>query len=193
MIRPPRSPRRCRHRLLPRRSTPPGTEESATDIASTPGRQDELAAWFRLTLTDGAGSREIRALLATFGLPPAIFDASFEHLRRIVAEPLAQRLAARIDPAVGREVERAMAWLDAGPGHALITLADPGYPASLLEIDDPPPVLYCRGRRELLGRTTLAIVGSRNATRQGEENATQFAAYLAGGGWTIASGFFCRA
>jgi DNA processing protein len=78
-------------------------------------------------------------------------------------------------------------WL-AEPGHELVALDDADYPRPLLEIGDPPPLLYCLGRRELLARPALAIVGSRNATPQGIADAEAFAAALSAAGLTIVSG-----
>jgi DNA processing protein len=57
-----------------------------------------------------------------------------------------------------------------------------------LEIADPPSVLYAQGRIELLQRESLAIVGSRNATAQGEANAASFAKALSDAGLTVISG-----
>ena len=58
----------------------------------------------------------------------------------------------------------------------------------LLSIADPPPALYYIGRRALLNRPAVAIVGSRNATPQGLENAEAFAAALSSSGMTVVSG-----
>ena len=74
------------------------------------------------------------------------------------------------------------------PGHAWSRSPTKRYPRSLLEIPDPPPLLYARGRVELLARPALAIVGSRNATPQGERNAESFARALSEAGLTIVSG-----
>ena len=78
-------------------------------------------------------------------------------------------------------------WL-AAPDHALLTLADAAYPQALLATSDPPLILFAIGRIELLNRQSLAIVGSRNATRQGSENAQLFARSLAQSGITVVSG-----
>src|SRR6185503_2758776 len=67
-------------------------------------------------------------------------------------------------------------------------LADGNYPRLLLEIADPPPLLYARGRVELLQRPCIAVVGSRNATAQGAANADSFARALSDAGLTIVSG-----
>ena len=67
------------------------------------------------------------------------------------------------------------------------TLADDDYPPSLLTIADPPPLLYAKGRLDLLTRPAIAIVGSRNATKQGMENAERFAQALSAAGLTVIS------
>lgn len=69
-----------------------------------------------------------------------------------------------------------------------MTLADADYPRLLLETAGPPPVLYAKGRRELLGRPALAVVGSRNATPQGLRDAEAFSRALSDAGLTIVSG-----
>jgi DNA processing protein len=88
---------------------------------------------------------------------------------------------------VGAAVAHALEWA-AQPGNAVITLADETYPKLLLEISDPPALLYVRGRVELLQRSALAVVGSRNATQQGTANAEAFARTLSESGLTIVSG-----
>jgi len=70
----------------------------------------------------------------------------------------------------------------------VLTLADPAYPPLLLEIADPPLLLYVRGRAELLSRPGVAIIGSRNASAQGMQNAAAFAQALGAAGLTIISG-----
>ncbi len=144
----------------------------------------EQRAWLRLALTEGVGPRTAGALLAAFGLPGRIFDTDHAELARAVGAALATKLLAP-EPAA---VSRALAWLAGGVDRSLVTLADRDYPAALLDLADAPPLLYLQGRRALLGRPALAIVGSRSATRQGEANAEAFAAHLAGCGLTIVSG-----
>jgi DNA processing protein len=148
----------------------------------------ERAAWLRLTLTPDVGPRTARALLAAFGLPTAIFEAGVAALGRHVPEKLARTLAAAPDAAVRAAIDATEAWLARDASHALLTLADADYPQALLAIPDPPPLLFAIGRRELLNRPAFAIVGSRNATRQGEANAQAFAQALARAGLTIVSG-----
>jgi DNA processing protein len=148
----------------------------------------ERAAWLRLVATPGLGPRTARHLLTTFGLPETIFDAGAVALSRAVPEPLARLLAAAPSAEIVSLIDATEQWLRADPAHALISLADSEYPQQLLATVDPPPVLFAFGRRELLNRPALAIVGSRNATQQGMANAEAFADALARAGLTIVSG-----
>jgi len=143
-----------------------------------------LASWLQLTLTPGLGAATLRRLLSKFGLPENVLAAGSGELARIAGPGALQALGS---DAVARAVERALAWL-VQPGHAIVTLADASYPRLLLEIADPPALLYCRGRTELLNRPALAVVGSRNATAQGASNAEQFARNFSAAGLTIVSG-----
>jgi len=148
----------------------------------------ERAAWLRLTLTPDVGPRTARTLLAAYGLPQAVFAAGRGSLARHVPESLATALASAANPAVDAAVRAAERWLALAPTHALVTLADEDYPSLLLATADPPPVLFAAGRRDLLRRPALAIVGSRSATQQGTANAEAFAQHLARAGLTIVSG-----
>jgi DNA processing protein len=143
-----------------------------------------LASWLQLTLTPGFGAATIRRLLAQFGLPENVLAARRAELAKFAGAQAVQELDS--EP-VARAVERALAWL-AQPGRAVVTLADAAYPRLLLEITDPPPLLYCHGRTELLNRPALAVVGSRNASAQGASNAEQFARAFSAAGLTIVSG-----
>jgi len=143
-----------------------------------------LAAWVRLSLVPGLGGGALRRLLAEFGLPERVLAAGRAALSRSVGDALAVRILADAEASMA---ERALAWA-AGPGNAIVTLADAAYPAQLLEIPDPPALLYVRGDVRVLGRHCLAIVGSRNATAQGIANAEGFARSFSAAGVTIVSG-----
>ncbi|MGQ0650850.1 MAG: DNA-processing protein DprA [Betaproteobacteria bacterium] len=143
-----------------------------------------LAAWLRLSLTPGIGPAALRGLLAKYGLPEAVLARRRGELAQLAPSGA---LEAMHSAAVDRAVERALEWAS-GEGCAVVTLADDTYPRALLEIADPPALLYVRGRVELLRWPALAIVGSRNATAQGEANATAFATALSDAGLTIVSG-----
>jgi DNA processing protein len=148
----------------------------------------ERAAWLRLSLTPGLGPVALRALLAGFGLPQQVLAAGRAALARQLGDELAGRLSGPIPPETTEAIERTEAWLAATPDAALLSLADPAYPRALLDSADPPPLLYARGRVELLTRPALAIVGSRNCSAQGAANAQTFARHLAASGLSIVSG-----
>lgn len=79
-------------------------------------------------------------------------------------------------------------WLAGSPARRLLTLGEADYPAPLLNTADPPLLLYLEGRAELLWTDSVAIVGSRRPTPQGEANARAFGAALSERGWTVVSG-----
>ncbi len=86
------------------------------------------------------------------------------------------------------ELNAHLEWL-AQPGNHLLALGDAAYPARLLDLPDPPSILFAKGQINLLAtNNSLAIVGSRQATPQGLENAEAFAATLSQAGVTIVSG-----
>jgi len=149
--------------------------------------RDDLAAWLQLMLTDGVGTVTARELLSRFGLPSDILTAGFSALQKCVPEKIALALAGKPDAAMQLQIDKTLAWA-AEPGNHVITLADANYPQALLSIADPPPLLYSKGRTELLSRPGVAIVGSRNATAQGMQNAERFAQTLSNAGLCVISG-----
>lgn len=145
-----------------------------------------LAAWLRLSLTEGVGPATARNLLAAFGLPEDIFAAGREALARVVGPSLAAALLGT-DPARDSAVRHALDWSRA-PGHRLLSLIDPDYPAALLQTADPPVLLYVRGNPAVLNQPSLAVVGSRTPTAGGARTAAAFAQALADAGLVIVSG-----
>jgi len=143
-----------------------------------------VEAWASLQLVPGLTARALFELLKSLGGPAEVRAASQATLARFVTADVAAATRRGPDPG---DLERTLAWL-ALPGHSLFAWDDPDYPASLLAIADPPPAFCYVGRRELLNRPALAIVGSRNATPQGVEHAETFAAALSAAGLTIVSG-----
>ena len=140
-------------------------------------------AWASLA-QKGLPQRALVVLLRALGDPSAVLRASRTQLGALVPPAAVERLLAPIDaPRHGAT----RAWLEA-PGNELIAWDDPDYPRALFDIADAPPILFHVGRRDLMNRPSLAIVGSRNATPQGLDNARAFAAALSGAGVTIVSG-----
>jgi len=152
--------------------------------------RDELGAWLRLTLTPGIGNGSARRLLAAFGLPAAIFEQDPAALGQLLTPAQAQAVHEAPEglPAL---LESTWSWLREAPlQRAIVALGDAHYPAALLNIEDPPLLLYLTGRVDLPLDTSrsLAIVGSRNPTPQGILNARQFGQALGQAGLTIVSG-----
>jgi DNA processing protein len=73
-------------------------------------------------------------------------------------------------------------------GARMLCLGDPDYPAALTGIADAPPVLWARGRIDLLDRPMLALVGTRNASSLGTRMARSLAADLGAAGFVVVSG-----
>lgn len=144
----------------------------------------ELAGWLGLLYTHGLGPRGICLLLSEFGHPTAIWNASHAQLSKLVSANIATQLCAGI-PAC---VQASLDWLKLSDQNHIITLADEHYPKRLLEIIDPPPVLYAKGQLKWLNTPSLAVVGSRHATPQGEKNAEAFSKELTLNGYTVISG-----
>ena len=147
---------------------------------------DTLVPWLALRRLRGVGTRTQLELLEHFGSIEAIFSASRGQLEKTLVgknEAIDALLAGPDEKVLKSELE----WLSE-PGHHLLTWSDPDYPVLLREIPDPPLVLYISGERQLLSARQLAIVGSRNPTPMGRENARAFAKSLAGAGLAITSG-----
>lgn len=176
----------------------------------------ELAAWLRLTLTPGVGNATARKLLAAFGLAQAIFEQPASALKYVVSANLVQALLST-PPELADLCSSTVAWLaqDEGDGihHRIAVLGDTHYPQSLLSLEDPPLMLYMLGagtyeqnpaltpvntqqsaivfnnrEKNIHTALSLAVVGSRNPTAQGADNARAFAKAMAQAGLTVVSG-----
>jgi DNA processing protein len=148
---------------------------------------EELAGWIRLMDAEGVGPQTACELLVHFGSPSEIFDAGFSALQKCVPEKIAHVLCAPISEVLQARIDRTLAWT-AHPDNHVLTLAHRHYPKSLLNIPAPPPLLYAKGDVSLLSCPSIAIVGSRSATKQGMQNAEQFAQVLTAAGLTVISG-----
>jgi DNA processing protein len=145
---------------------------------------DDTSLWICLQKIEGLGGQGICKLLQKFGEPAHIFGASYQDLKTVVPETVASAIKQGPDLSLA---ETTLQWLNQENSH-LITLADAAYPKALLEIPDPPPILYAKGNLDCLNMPSIAIVGSRNASVQGEKNAESFAQSLAESGLCIISG-----
>ena len=166
---------------------------TATDSqAHTPQNSDssDWALALRLLLTPGLGAQSMRKLWQVCGSLPAIWAQPFDTLVQALGEPLAKALLT--DPLEWQaHCQRTSAWLasaEQGIAHAVWTWDNKAYPAGLLALHDAPPVLFARGQLQRPLGPALAVVGSRNPTHQGRENARAFAFNLCAGGHAVVSG-----
>jgi len=146
---------------------------------------EEIAYWLALLRTPGVGNRGIRKLLAQAQTPSALFNAySSTSLSTLGLKKAAQEYLLNPDWSC---IEKDLAWLDQPDNH-IISIQDPEYPPLLKEIPDPPPLLYIHGHPEVLHLPQLAMVGSRNPSSSGQQNAQAFAHHLSLTGLAITSG-----
>jgi DNA processing protein len=151
-------------------------------------QREELAAWLRLALAPGIGNTLARRLLAAFGLPGQVWKQPDDTLEQ-VARGQAAGLRAP-PPGFDTQLETTWAWLqsdDIAP-RRILTLGDTDYPPGLLQIEDPPLMLYVLGEVPPAWPRGIAVVGSRNPTPQGLANARNFGRSFAQAGLTVVSG-----
>ena len=146
-----------------------------------------VESWLRLSRAPGIGSTTLLTLLEAFGSPENILGASHAQLQRVIADDH-QLIDGLSRPTEESQQAADIAWLQQDDCH-LVSVLDDDYPPLLREIPDPPALLYIRGNPGLLSLPQLAIVGSRNPTPAGSENARAFARSLVAGGLTVTSGF----
>jgi DNA processing protein len=150
----------------------------------TKPESDDAQLWIALSQIQGLGNASLCQLLTTFGSPENIFSASTYQLKELVSDPIATKIKQGIEIDT---IQPTLEWLKKEHAH-IITLADTAYPQSLLHISNPPAVLYAIGQLHWLNHPSIAMVGSRNATPQGERNAENFAENLCDEGLCVVSG-----
>ena len=141
--------------------------------------------WLALRMIPGLGTRRTVQLLERFHTPQAILRASPQELE-----------AGGLPPSLARSVASGCSFDDAASQQNLMRQAkaqivpygDPRYPGLLRDIYDPPPLLYAKGRIDLLDSIGIGLVGTRRPTPYGLAAAERLAADLARAGLTIISG-----
>jgi DNA processing protein len=147
---------------------------------------DSSLHWLALALTPGLASRLSARLLKHFGSPQAIFRAPLTELEACsLPAPVAQAVAkkqsfkrAEKELTATRNIDRCR----------LINWTEPEYPQTLLQIYDPPVLLYVRGDPQVLNLPSLSIVGTRKPTLYGTQMAERLGRDLAARGLVIISG-----
>lgn len=154
------------------------------DARPHPIDEAQLRGWLRLLRTRALPAADARLLLTAHGSAAAAVEAGPRAWRALgIRAAACDALPPADDPALAAD----LAFLSE-PGRSLLTIDDPRYPARLAEIGDPPLALFCIGDPELLGTPQLAIVGARQATPQGLENAQAFAEAAARRALVVTSG-----
>ena len=123
--------------------------------------QEEELHWLALRMVPGLGTRKSAQLIGTFRTPLAIFRASRSELEASGLAPgIAQSIASGC--AFEEAVEQQQKLAECGA--QLVPMSDPRYPPALQQIFDPPPMLFVRGKVDLLSTLMIAIVGTRRPT-----------------------------
>ncbi len=147
---------------------------------------DASLPWLALALTPGLASRLCARLLQQFGSPDGVFRASRSalescHIQREAVEGLLKKKAFP-------RAEKELAGILKIAGCSLLNWTEPEYPQTLLQIYDPPVLLYVRGDPQVLGFPSLSIVGTRKPTIYGTQMAQRLGRELAARGLVIVSG-----
>ena len=153
---------------------------AAAPLPVAPLDDAQRLACLRLIRSENVGPATFRALINHYGGAQAAIDALPELSRRA-----GRGRAVRICTKAAAEAElEAAAHVGA---HILFTI-EPGYPAPLAFLEGAPPMLYAKGRLELLNRQIIAIVGSRQSSAAGQQLARQFSGAFGSAGYVVASG-----
>ena len=147
--------------------------------------QEEALYWLALRMTPGLGTRRAGQLIDIFRSPRAVLRASRSELEAAgLGAAVAQSLASgcAFEDAASQQEKLAEA------GGTLVPVTDSRYPPLLRDIYDPPPLLFVRGRIELLETLMIAVVGTRRPTPYGLTAASRLSRDLAVAGLTIVSG-----
>ncbi len=145
----------------------------------------EIAAWLRLIECPGVTAEGARALLAALGPPTEIFGARVTLLSRIVGAEIARSLHRPASADLTARIAATQAWAQAD-GHTFVSLGDDSYPQQLLQIPDPPLVLYVEGDLAALAEPLLGVLLSRQSTQEGLRDAIRFSRALAARGLRLA-------
>src|SRR5437762_2705297 len=147
---------------------------------------DASLSWLALGLTPGLASRLSARVLRRFDSPEGVFRASLPdlescHLPAKVAQAIAKKESFK-------RAEKELAGIQKIAGCTLLNWTEPEYPQSLLQIYDPPVLLYVRGDPQVLNLPSLSIVGTRRPTLYGTQMAQRLGRELAARGLVIVSG-----
>ena len=149
------------------------------------GRETARLGWMALTLTPGMGPTRIAKAMAKLGAAERVFEASLTELE---GAGLPAQAAQFVFEGLAHKAAEDEAKRVAEAGGFFLTREDTAYPERLLEIYDPPAVLWIRGDATLLARPGIAVVGTRQPSPYGSGMAEMLSRDLANRRLTIISG-----
>lgn len=147
---------------------------------------EDIADDILLSTVDGVGALTTERLVEFFGSATNVLNASVDELSRVQ----------KVGPTLARKIAQARSGFDVDAliqfcrdnEIAVLSLRDSRYPERLRHIDNPPRILYVRGKLAEEDRYAIAIVGTRHATPYGRTQATRLARELVDAGFTVVSG-----
>lgn len=155
------------------------------DIQHIIAQKTSLESWLTLALTEKVGAITMLKLIRYFGSVDNILSQNIVELEKITNKTIAKLIAEKSSMQL---VDKSITWMNSASNRLIISIQDDLYPIELKEISDPPLILYLEGNVNLLKNNKFAIVGTRHPTKQGAENAMNFAKDLGHNGLTIVSG-----
>lgn len=145
----------------------------------------ELTCWLMLSHAPAVDAKTLYRYLKKISSVEDLFMKPDSFYRQLKCS---ERIADYLSHPDWSMIEDDLKWVEESANHHILTISSPEFPKCLLEIGDPPLVLYVKGHLEILAAQQLAIVGARKPSPDGREIAYHFAYELAGCGLTITSG-----
>ena len=147
---------------------------------------DASFSWLALALTPGLASRLSARVLRKFGSPEGVFRASLPEIESCrLPAPVAQAIVKKES---FKRAEKELDGVRKIANCSLLNWTEPEYPQNLLQIYDPPVLLYVRGGPQVLNLPSLSIVGTRRPTLYGTQMAQRLGRELAARGLLVVSG-----
>jgi DNA processing protein len=147
---------------------------------------DSSLSWLALALTPGLACRLSARLLKEFGSPEEIFRAPLPRLERCnLPSAVAQAVYKKQS---FKRAEKELASTQRIDRCRLLNWTEPEYPQTLLQIYDPPVLLYVRGNVEVLTQHCISVVGTRRPTLYGTQMAERLGREIAARGLVVLSG-----
>lgn len=145
----------------------------------------ERAALVALGLVNGVGHTRRTTLLDACSTAYGALSAPFEFLCALPG--ISRACATAIKATSVAQGERVLREVESHGGSCLVP-GDAAYPSILVDIPEPPAVLFAMGRLELLDRLAVAVVGSRNHSVYGSDACRMVVQAAAANGLCVVSG-----